>query len=77
MSEGQPIRLRDYQVEIINKFLENPQCVQEVATGAGKCLAGDTLVTIDVNELSNFGNFLINKLQQEQDNDVTGNSKQL
>jgi superfamily II DNA or RNA helicase len=34
--EGQPMELRDYQVEIINRFLENPQCCQEVATGAGK-----------------------------------------
>ena len=34
--EGQPMELRDYQVEIINNFLENPQCIQEVATGAGK-----------------------------------------
>jgi superfamily II DNA or RNA helicase len=36
--EGQPVLLRDYQVEIINNFLENPQCIQEVATGAGKTL---------------------------------------
>jgi superfamily II DNA or RNA helicase len=35
---GSPIMLRDYQVEIINKFLANPQCIQEVATGAGKTL---------------------------------------
>jgi superfamily II DNA or RNA helicase len=35
---GQPIELRDYQVEIINHFLTNPQCVQEVATGAGKTI---------------------------------------
>jgi superfamily II DNA or RNA helicase len=35
---GQPIVLRDYQVDIINKFLENPQCLQEIATGAGKTL---------------------------------------
>jgi superfamily II DNA or RNA helicase len=34
--EGQPMALRDYQVEIINNFLENPQCIQEIATGAGK-----------------------------------------
>jgi len=34
---GQPIVLRDYQVEIINNFLVNPQSIQEVATGAGKC----------------------------------------
>jgi superfamily II DNA or RNA helicase len=35
---GQPIMLRDYQVEIINNYLLNPQCIQEVATGAGKTL---------------------------------------
>ena len=35
---GQAITLRDYQIEIINRFLENPQCLQEVATGAGKTL---------------------------------------
>lgn len=33
---GQPVMLRDYQVEIINRFLETPQCIQEIATGAGK-----------------------------------------
>jgi len=37
-AEGEPIILRDYQVDIVNKFLENPQCLQEVATGAGKTL---------------------------------------
>lgn len=36
--EGQQIKLRDYQVEVINKFLDNPQCLQEIATGAGKTL---------------------------------------
>ena len=35
---GEPIVLRDYQVEIINNFLSNPQCIQEVATGAGKTI---------------------------------------
>ena len=35
---GQPIVLRDYQIEIINKFLGNTQCVQNVATGAGKTI---------------------------------------
>jgi len=35
---GEPIVLRDYQPEIINRFLSNPQCVQEVATGAGKTI---------------------------------------
>jgi superfamily II DNA or RNA helicase len=35
---GLPVILRDYQIDIINKFLENPQCIQEIATGAGKTL---------------------------------------
>jgi superfamily II DNA or RNA helicase len=35
---GQPIMLRDYQVEIINNFLANPQSIQEIATGAGKTI---------------------------------------
>jgi len=34
--EGEPMVLRDYQVEIINNFLADPQCIQEIATGAGK-----------------------------------------
>jgi superfamily II DNA or RNA helicase len=40
---GEPIRLRDDQVEVVNKFLENPQCLQEVATGAGKTIMTATL----------------------------------
>ena len=35
---GQPIKFRDYQVEIINNFLTNPQSIQEIATGAGKTI---------------------------------------
>lgn len=35
---GQPVVLRDYQMDILNTFLENPQCIQEVATGAGKTI---------------------------------------
>ena len=35
---GEPVVLRDYQIEVVNHFLENPQCLQEVATGAGKTL---------------------------------------
>jgi superfamily II DNA or RNA helicase len=37
-AEGQPIMMRDYQVEIVNNYLSNPQCIQEVATGAGKTI---------------------------------------
>jgi hypothetical protein len=35
---GEPVVLRDYQVEIINNFLRNPSSIQEIATGAGKTL---------------------------------------
>jgi hypothetical protein len=35
---GQPIILRDYQPQILNNFLQNPQSIQEVATGAGKTI---------------------------------------
>ena len=38
VAEGKPIVLRDYQVEVINTFLENPMGIQEVATGAGKTI---------------------------------------
>tara|TARA_B100000900_G_scaffold34967_1_gene26334 strand:+ start:2642 stop:4090 length:1449 start_codon:yes stop_codon:yes gene_type:complete len=44
-AEGQPVILRDYQTEIVNKFLNTPQCLQEIATGAGK-----TLVTAALSE---------------------------
>ena len=40
---GKPIVLRDYQYDVVNKFLENPQSLQEVATGAGKTITTATL----------------------------------
>ena len=43
---GELIRLRDYQYDVINKFLENPQALQEVATGAGKTIITATLSKI-------------------------------
>ena len=41
--EGTPIVLRDYQYDVVNKFLENPQSLQEIATGAGKTITTATL----------------------------------
>ena len=35
--------LRDYQVEAINNFLNTPQSLQEIATGAGKTITTATL----------------------------------
>jgi superfamily II DNA or RNA helicase len=53
--QGQPIKLRDYQVGIVNKFLENPQCLQEVATGAGK-----TIITAALSDaVSQYGRSII------------------
>jgi superfamily II DNA or RNA helicase len=53
--QGQPIKLRDYQVGIINKFLENPQCLQEVATGAGK-----TIITAALSDaVSQYGRSIV------------------
>ena len=43
---GEKIRLRGDQVEVINKFLENPQCIQEIATGFGKTITTATLAKI-------------------------------
>ncbi len=43
---GEKIILRDYQVEVINNFLSNPQALQEVATGAGKTIITATLSKI-------------------------------
>jgi len=43
---GHLIRLRDDQVDVINKFLKNPQCLQEIATGFGKTITTATLAKI-------------------------------
>lgn len=51
--EGQPVILRDYQVEIINNFLTNPASCQEVATGAGKTLITAALSNLVETSLDN------------------------
>jgi len=43
MLAGQPIVLRDYQVEAINNFLQHLQSLQEIATAAGKTIITATL----------------------------------
>jgi superfamily II DNA or RNA helicase len=35
---GQPIMLRDYQVEAIRRYLANPRSLQSISTGAGKTI---------------------------------------
>jgi len=52
---GESMRLRDYQVRVINDFLDNPQCLQEIATGAGK-----TVVTAALsNAVSHLGRSIV------------------
>jgi superfamily II DNA or RNA helicase len=52
---GEPMVLRDYQPEIINRFFENPQSVQEIATGAGK-----TVITAALSDaVSEYGRSIV------------------
>lgn len=44
---GQPIMLRDYQIDAINNYLRNPQSLAEISTGAGKCCSGDTMLRLE------------------------------
>jgi superfamily II DNA or RNA helicase len=37
-AEGEPVMLRDYQVQAINNFFKNPQSMQQISTGAGKTI---------------------------------------
>ena len=43
---GQPIMLRDYQVEAIKRYLDNLQSIQSISTGAGKTLLTATLSSV-------------------------------
>jgi len=46
INAGEPILLRDYQVDVINQFISAPQCLQEIATGAGKTIMTATMSKI-------------------------------
>lgn len=57
-------KLRPYQVEVVNTLLEAGSGFAICATGAGKCLSGDTLINIDVPiELAR----IIDELQRAQE----------
>tara|TARA_B100001094_G_scaffold333443_1_gene412416 strand:- start:19335 stop:20786 length:1452 start_codon:yes stop_codon:yes gene_type:complete len=52
---GEPIVLRDYQVQVINDYISNPQSLQEVATGAGK-----TIITAALSKMcEKFGRTIV------------------
>ncbi len=43
---GEPIALRDYQVDLINTLLANPQAIHHASTGAGKTLTAACLMRL-------------------------------
>jgi len=57
--EGQKIVLREYQVKCIKEYIDNFQCVQEISTGAGKCCEYNTEIDIEIDETSDFYEYLI------------------
>lgn len=62
---GQSVTLREHQVTAINKFIENPQCIQELSTSAGKTIICSALSYL----LQDYGKTIIivpNKTLVEQ-----------
>lgn len=58
--EGEPIMIRDYQVAAIKAFFENPQSMQQISTGAGKCRNAIAKISLEVSD-KKFEYFLKNK----------------
>lgn len=56
---GQPIMLRDYQVEVINTFIKNPQGILSICTGSGKCVSYNTELDLIIDENTEFGKYLL------------------
>jgi len=52
--EGEPVILRDHQVTVINKYIENLQSIQSVSTGAGKTI----ITAILANKVEPYGRSL-------------------
>lgn len=63
---GEPIVLRDYQVGAIKTFTDHLQSVQQIATGAGKCLDFETEIEITVDETTEFGAYLLNTVEYQE-----------
>lgn len=53
--EGQPVQIYDHQVDIVNTCLNNPRCIVEAATGAGKSLCCLILAL----EVAKHGRFIL------------------
>lgn len=73
---GESILLREDQAAAINLFLQNTQSIQCLATGFGKCLVGETKLTLKLDLGTPFGRFMLSKLlQQGLESDVTKREK--
>ena len=53
--EGEPVILREYQRDIVNKFIQSTSNIQKIATGAGKTLVTATLSAMVENSYSGSG----------------------
>lgn len=73
LAAGKPIRLRTDQTEVVNTYLSNPQCLQSIATGFGKCLDYHTLLDINFVESSKIGRFLLIQRHHETFYQSSGN----
>lgn len=63
--EGKPIMLRDYQVAAINNYLQNPQSLQVLSTGAGKCSFYGTKLSLEFDETTDFFKFISSRTVDE------------
>jgi len=63
---GQPVMLRQDQVDAINSCLSNPQSLSCLATGFGKCLTEETEMLLTIDTSTEFGEFLKQKLVTDE-----------
>lgn len=59
-AEGEPIMLRDYQVQAINNFFQHLHGMQQISTGAGKCCNINTRLSLEITD-ENFVKFVKEK----------------
>ncbi|RMH20480.1 MAG: hypothetical protein D6698_04165, partial [Gammaproteobacteria bacterium] len=68
---GEPIILRDYQVDAVNAALSNLNGVLEMATGSGKALPNDAVVYTDDGEPVKIGNLFPGDIIQSHNGALT------
>lgn len=66
---GQPIVIKDHQVDVINCYLRNLSGINIAPTGSGKCLGKETKLDIFINNLA-FSQFVLDRMTFTQDNRI-------